>query len=77
MCLSMCTIPDYRKVSNSKYIPRKSKKDLFNPKFHFWVFRFYDILTFEYKFDRMHIAIETVEKPQKSDFGASKCLILL
>ncbi len=25
--------------------------------------RFYDILTFEYKFDRMHIAIELVGKP--------------
>jgi len=27
------------------------------PIFHFWVFRFYDILTFEYKFNRMHIVI--------------------
>ncbi len=29
--------------------------------FHFWGFRFYDILTFEYKFDRMHIAMTMLQ----------------
>ncbi len=49
----MCTIPDYRKVSNAKIIPRKSKKGLFNPDISFLGLPFYDILTFECKFDRM------------------------
>jgi hypothetical protein len=48
-------------ASNAKYIPRKSKKDLFNPDISFLVFRFYDILTFEYKFDRMHITITMLQ----------------
>jgi len=31
----MCNIPDYQNASNAKYIPRKSKKNLFNPDISF------------------------------------------
>ena len=49
----MCTIPDYQKASNTKYIPRKSKKDLFNSDISFLGLPFFEILTFENKFDRI------------------------
>jgi len=50
-------IPDYQIARNAKIVPRKSKKDLYNPNIIFWIFNFSVILTFEYKFDRMRIVI--------------------
>ncbi len=53
------SIFDFRVASNAKIIPRKSKKDLFNSDISFLGLPFYDTLTFERNFDRMHIVIST------------------
>jgi len=55
----MCNIPDYQNASNAIYIPRKSKKDLFNPNISFLGLPFYDILTFERKLSKLHIVKNT------------------
>ncbi len=44
---------DFRVASNARILPRKSKKDLFNPNILLFGHPFHDILTFEYKFDRI------------------------
>lgn len=77
LCLWKCTNPDWQFARNARIIHRKSKKDHFNPNISFLGLQFSASLTFEKKIGKMHIAIETVEKPQKCDFGASKRLILL
>ena len=61
ICLLKCTIPDWQFARNARIIPRKSKKDLSNPDISFLDLPFYDILTFEYKFDRMHIVITMLQ----------------
>ncbi len=54
----MCNIPDYQTRGMPESFRENQRKTSLIPIFHFWVFRFYEILTFECKFDRMHIAIE-------------------
>ncbi len=73
----MCNIPDYQTRAMPNTFLGNQRKAPPTQIFHLWVFNFYIILTFEYKFDRMHIAIESVEKPKNGNFEASKYLILL
>jgi hypothetical protein len=53
----MCNIPDFQSASNARIIPRKPKKHLLNSDISFLGFPFYEILTFEKKFDNFHLAL--------------------
>jgi hypothetical protein len=54
---SMCNIPDYQTRAMPNTFLGNQRKVSRTSIFHFWSFNFYDILTFESKFDRIHIVI--------------------
>ena len=61
LCLSMCNIPDYQtRVMPESFLGNQRKSSSI-PIFHFWILNFWIILTFGYKFDKMHIVITILQ----------------
>jgi hypothetical protein len=56
----MCNIPDYQtRAMPESFLGNQRKTP--NPDISFLVFRFYDILTFEYKIGKLHIIITILQ----------------
>ena len=57
----MCTIPDYQTRAMPESFLENQRKVFPSLISNLWIFDFGIILTFEYKFDRMHIAITMLQ----------------